>query len=337
MVHDEPARATAVRERTLGLTAYGCEPDEAELFAELAPRHGIEVTTTADPVRDAGAALSLGNRHVSVGHRSLVSSRELLALRDAGVDHLSTRSIGLDHIDLAAAAELGITVENVTYSPDGVADFTLMLILMAVRAAPDVMRTAGRSAQRGARGGDLRDMTVGVVGVGNIGAAVIRRLHGFGCEVLACSNGPTPPATVELVPLDELLRRSDVVTLHVPLTPHTYHLVGQARIDSMRPGAFLVNTGRGALVDTEALVVALERGRLGGAALDVVEGEERLVRPDPPIDHADGGALARLLALPNAIVTPHVAYRTRRALEETVEGTLGGCTDFERYREPWTS
>jgi len=213
----------------LGITVYSCEPDEADLFHEIAPRFGIVPTTTGDAVSEAGSVSPPGNRCISVGHKSEVSWTVLRALREAGVEHLSTRSIGLDHIDLCAAARLGITVENAVYDPDGVADYTVMLILMAIRDAKAIVTAANRSdfRLRGTRGSDLRDLTVGVVGVGNIGRAVIARLVGFGCRVL----------TSDRVPLDELLRDSDIVTLHAPLHVQTHHLIGRRELATMKRGA----------------------------------------------------------------------------------------------------
>ena len=318
----------------LGLTVYGCDQFESDLFAELSPRFGIAVTTTDEPVSETTASLRR-NRCISVGHKSPLGERELRALNEAGVKYVCTRSIGLDHIDLDAAAKFGIVIENAIYAPDGVADFTLMLILMSLRNAKTVLDSAARDDFRlKMPGKNLRDLTVGVVGVGNIGKAVIERLQGFGCSVLAYNDGRNAVAAAKFVPLPELLRASDVVTLHVPLNTDTHHLIGPEEIEMMRQGAFLINTGRGALVDTAALIPALEEGTLGGAALDVLEGEEGhfyFDRSDSPIEN---DFLLRLQSLPNAIVTPHSAYYTERALADTVERTLIKCAHFERNRPP---
>jgi D-specific alpha-keto acid dehydrogenase len=329
----EPARLDDPPDPPLGITVFGCEPDEADLFHRLAPGCGVEISTTPEPLSEAAAVPLAPARCVSVGHRSGVTGRELEALKAAGVDYLSTRSIGLDHIDVDAATELGITVENVTYSPDGVADFTMMLILMATRntevlvSPPDV-----RSVDpcRG-RGRDLRDLTVGVVGVGNIGRAVIRRLQGFGCQVLGCDTGTTA-GSAAVVPLDHLLQQSDIVPPHLPLTPETRHVIGGVQIASMRDGAILVNTARGALVDTDALLPALQSGHLRFAALDVVEGEEHLEHDGSASSRETRECLLELQQLPNVILTPHIAYRTERTLRELVERTLVNCVDFERSR-----
>jgi D-specific alpha-keto acid dehydrogenase len=312
----------------VGVTIYGCGPDEAALFRELAPRLGVEPTITDEPVSEANVDLAVGNRCISVSHRSDIAPGTLSALSRVGVRYISTRSIGYNHIDLDHAERVGIAVGNVAYSPDSVADYTLMLMLMVVRNAKATLRRADVHDYRldDVRGRELRDLTVGVVGTGRIGAAVIARLRGFGCRILAHDRRPKVPA--DYVPLGELLRRSDVVTLHTPLTARTRHLLDRQRIERMRRGAYLVNTGRGALVDTEALVAALDSGRLGGAALDVVEGEEGIFYADRRAKPIECKSLLRLQELSNVIVTGHTAYYTDHALSDTVENSLINCLEF---------
>lgn len=179
-------------------------------------------------------------------------------------------------------------------------------------------------------GKDLRDLTVGVVGTGRIGKAVMERLRVFGCRILAYRNraGESGDPADE-VSLDELLRSSDVVTLHAPLNAETHHLLDRERIQRMKPGAFVVNTGRGALIDTTALVAALEDGRLGGVALDVVEGEEGVFYADRRNAPIDSKPLLRLQEMPNAFISPHTAYYTDRTLSDTVENSITNCLKFE--------
>ena len=331
MLRTQPAPVATAPRRVPSLTVYGCEPDEAELFRALAPGAGVVPVLVGSPVLLVGDRIvpEPGTRCISIGHTSPVPAPMLRALARAGVEHIVTRSIGVDHVDLEAAAEVGIAVETAPYAPDGVADFTLLLLLAALRST--ALRLSGDTLPGEARRGDrrpgarsavtrdreLRDLTVGVVGVGRIGSAVIDRLQGFGCRILAHDpGGPSAPA--EIVPLDALLRRSDVVTLHVPLTAATRNLLGARELATMKDGAVLVNTARGALVDTAALVAELESGRLTGAALDVVEG-------DPPL-------LRRLRELPGTITTPHIAYFTEGALRDTVRLSLERCLAFERTR-----
>jgi D-specific alpha-keto acid dehydrogenase len=171
-------------------------------------------------------------------------------------------------------------------------------------------------------------MTVGVLGTGRIGKAVIERLRGFGCNVLACDCNHDLVA--EYVRLDELLQNSDIITLHVPLTADTRHIIDREQIQEMKQGAFIINTGRGALIDTGALIEALETGKLGGAALDVLEGEEGLFYFDCTQKPIDNQFLLKLQDMPNVLITPHTAYHTDRALRDTALQTIRNCMSFER-------
>jgi D-specific alpha-keto acid dehydrogenase len=318
----EPAR--------IDVTIFGCDVDEAALFREKGPYFGITPVITSAPVSTETIRLAAGNRCISVGHKTPITNDELSALSRVGVRYISTRSIGLDHLDVGHARSVGITVEGVAYSPDGVADYTVMLILMAVRQVKSILRRADAHDYRlgDLRGAELRDLTVGVVGTGRIGSAVVDRLRGFGCRILA--HDKQPKSSAEHVSLDELLRRSDIVTLHTPLDAETRHLLDRGRIEQLKPGAYLVNTARGSLVDSEALLAALESGRLAGAALDVVEGEHGVFYADHRARPLEGTALARLQALPNALITPHTAYFTGHALRDAVVNSLVNCLRFEK-------
>ncbi len=317
-----------------GLTVYGCEPDEAEMFERLAPRLGVLPTITGTAVSEAGAVSVRANRCISVNHKSAVSEATLRALRETGVEYITTRSIGVDHIDLGAAARLGIAIGNAAYAPDGVADYALMLMLMALRNAKTIVTSALRYDFRlgNVRGRELRDLTVGVVGTGRIGQAVIGRLQGFGCRVLAYNSSPRAPVAADYVSLKALLGESDIVTLHLPHSADTHHFIGRQELAAMKPGALLVNTGRGPLVDTAALVAALESGKLGGAALDVIEGEEGLFYFDCTNRQIGNPLLVQLQQMPNVIITPHTAYHTGRVLHDIVEKTILNCLSFERSR-----
>lgn len=329
----EPQTAAGGRRRALaaraGLTVYGAEQDEAALFRDMALELGVELEVTAAPPSERTAELARGRRCVSIGHKTPVGQHTLVALHRAGVTYLSTRSVGTNHIDMRCATDLGIRVETVPYSPDSVADYALMLMLMVLRHAPAVLTSAKAHDYRlhTARGRELRDLTVGVVGTGRIGRAVVKRLTGFGANTVAYDILPT--AGVSHVSLEALLACSDIVTLHTPLTDATRHLLNRRTIALMKPGALIVNTARGGLIDTEALVAALESGRLGGAALDVVEGEQGIFyadRRDQPIENE---LWLRLHALPNILLSPHTAYHTEHALRDTVLNSMHNCLKFE--------
>jgi len=315
---------------------YGCAPDEAVLFRQLAQRYGVVPTITDAPVSEANVVLADGNMCISVSHKTPITRATLRALSHAGVAYISTRSAGYNHIDLDFAQRVGITVGNVAYSPDSVADYTLMLMLMAVRNAKSTVLRAATHDYRlpNVRGKELRDMTVGVVGTGRIGAAVIDRLRGFGCHVVAYDHRPKTGA--DYVTLDVLLEQSDMVTLHTPLNADTLHLLNSQRLGRMKPGAFIINTGRGSLIDTTALIAALENGGLGGAALDVLEGEEGIFYADYRGKPIANEALLRLQKLPNVLITPHAAYYTDHALRDMVEHSVINCLKFEKENALWT-
>ena len=299
------------------------------MFRALAPRFGVVPVITEAPVCGDNVELASGHRCISVGHKTEVTNATLLALSRAGVRYISTRSVGCNHIDVAFAESVGVAVGTVAYSPDSVADYTLMLMLMAVRhARAMIRRTEAHDYRLGdVRGKELRDLTVGVLGTGRIGAAVIDRLEGFGCRVLAHGNRPKDAAAY--VSLDELLALSDIVTLHTALTADTHHVLDRERIARMKHGAFVINTGRGPLIDTEALIPALESGRLGGAALDVLEGEEGIFYADHRDKPINSKPLLRLQQLPNVLISPHTAYYTDHALLDTVENSLRNCSNFD--------
>jgi D-specific alpha-keto acid dehydrogenase len=295
----------------------------------MAPGLGVVPTITEAALSEGNVGLALGTRCISIGHKTQVTNATLLALSEAGVAYISTRSVGYNHIDVEFAEAVGISVETVAYSPDSVADYTLMLMLMAVRHAKSVIRRADVHDYRShdVRGKELRDLTIGVIGTGRIGGAVIDRLRGFGCRMLAYDTRPNTSA--DYVTLGALLEQSDIVTLHTPLTAETHHLLDRHRIERMKHGAVIVNTGRGALLDTEALVCALDSGRLGGAALDVLEGEEGIFYADCSDKPIESPLLLRLHKLPNVLISPHIAYYTDHALSETVENSLLNCLNFE--------
>ena len=305
------------------------------MFREMAPRFGVTPTIVEAAATEVNIELTAGNRCISIGHKTRLTNSTLLALSRAGVRYISTRSIGYNHINVKYAESLGITVENVVYSPDGVADYTVMLILMAVRNAQSIIRRAGTHDYRlnDARGRELRDLTIGIVGTGRIGAAVMDRLRGFGCRILA--HDQRPKTSADYVPLDELLQQSDIVTLHTPLNADTHHLLNRRRIKQMKQGAFVINTGRGSLLDTEALISALQRGRLGGAALDVLEGEEGIFYADCRNKPVRSKPLLLLQQLPNVLISPHTAYYTDHALSDTVENTIINCLAFEKEKAAW--
>ena len=323
----------SIRQHDIKLTVFSCQPDEASLFLRYAMQYGVDLSLSDQPVSAENAVQAAGSQCISVSHTVPITASILNALHDIGVRYISTRSIGCDHIDTLHAEKIGILVSNVSYSPDSVADYTLMLMLMASRRMKSILRhsDAQNYDLQGMCGRELRSLTVGVAGTGHIGGAVIDRLSGFGCHILAYDVYPNadlmPFATY--VDLDTLLAQSDILTLHMPATDATHHIINRQSLARMKCDAVLINTSRGSLVDSLALIDAIERGHLGGAALDVIEDEAGLYYRDLQDKPVPNRALALLKAFPNVILTPHTAFYTDRAVEGMVENSIKNCLRFE--------
>lgn len=322
------------REQGRQLTIYSCQPEEASIYYHYARKYGIELSLKDQPVSMENAALAAGSRCISISHAAPVTPSTLNALYDAGVRYISTRSIGCDHIDIKYAEKIGICVGNVSYSPDSVADFTMMLMLMASRHFKSMMRRTDAQDYHlhGICGRELKSLTVGVAGTGRIGSTVINRLNAFGCRILAYDQYPN----AEIMPLasyvdfSALLAESDILSLHLPATEKTYHLINRDTLACMKRGALLVNTGRGSLVDSYALIDAIEAGRIGGAALDVIENESGTYYHNLQDKPVSNRALALLKAFPNVIITPHTAFYTDQAMENIIEDSIKNCCTFIR-------
>lgn len=263
----------------------------------------------------------------------------LTALAAGGTSVIALRCAGYNHVDLAAAGELGLTVVRVpAYSPNAVAEHTLALILALNRKIHRAYARVreGNFTLDGLLGFELRERAVGLVGTGRIGAEVARILAGFGSAILAYDARPNPVVEAlgaRYLELDELLATADIVSLHLPLTPDTHHLIDAGRIGLMKPGAMLINTSRGALIDTPAVIEALKNGRLGSLGIDVYEEEEDLFFADRSMQVIRDDVFARLLTLPNVIVTAHQAFFTDTAMANIAETTLQNLADIEAGRE----
>lgn len=257
-----------------------------------------------------------------------LSAPVLKRLADAGVRLIALRSAGYNHVDLYAARELGLTVARVpAYSPQAIAEHAVALILALNRRIHRAFNRTreGDFSLHGLTGFDLHGKTVGVIGGGQIGLAFARIMVGFGCHVLISDPAPIrglDQLQANQVPLDELIARSDVISLHCPLTETSYHLIDADTLARMKRGAMLINTGRGALVDAPALIDALKSGQLGYLGLDVYEEEADLFFEDRSDQPLQDDVLARLLTFPNVIVTAHQAFLTHEALAAIAEVTL---------------
>ncbi|MBK9189708.1 MAG: 2-hydroxyacid dehydrogenase [Phycisphaerales bacterium] len=296
--------------------------------------HELHFVDAKLSVQTLGAAQ--GCKGVCLFVSDVADAAILKGLHAGGTRLLALRSAGFNNVDLSAADALGMTVARVpAYSPHAVAEHAVGLMLMLNRK---LHRAHNRVREQnfaldGLLGFDMHAKVVGIVGVGKIGACVARIMLGFGCRVLAYDlvrDEELAGLGVEYVDLERLLRESDVVTLHCPLTPQTRHLINADRLATMKPGVMIINTSRGAVIDTKALIAGLKRGHVGYVGLDVYEEEGDLFFRDLSEEVIQDDVFARLQTFPNVVVTAHQAFFTREALTNIAETTLDNITRFDR-------
>ena len=300
--------------------------------------HAIEYFEAHLDVRTA--ALAAGATAVCPFVNDRVDRATLAALREQGVKLVALRSAGFNNVDLNAAEELGVWVARVpAYSPWAVAEHAAALILALNRKTHRAYARVreGNFALDGLLGFDLHGRTVGLVGVGRIGLVMARIMAGFGCTIIAHDPEPNPELGAlggRYVPLDELLSSSDIISLHCPLTPETRHLIDETALERMKRGVMLINTSRGAVVDTRALIDGLKSGRIGYLGLDVYEEEGDLFFEDLSDQLIQDDVFARLLTFPNVLITGHQGFFTVEALQAIAETTIANLTAFEATGKP---
>jgi D-lactate dehydrogenase len=338
----------------LKLTVYTERPDEKLYFERFGRQFGVELTERPEDPSLGTVCFADGAPCVTT-ITTPIDAPLIEAFHERGVRFISTRSIGIDHIDLAAAARWGVRIGNVSYDPDAVSNYTVMLILMAIRHIKNIARLSAAgdfSLHHGVQGRNLRNLTVGIAGTGRIGKRVIEHLSSFGCPLLVYSHrrslagGGTNDAEsredafvrkhARYVDWDELLASSDIISLHMHPTPETHHIINRDAIAKMKDGVILVNTARGGLVDSEAWIDAVESGKISGAALDVHEDELSLYYKDLRGQPLSNRTLAVLRSFPNVIVTPHTAFYTDQTVSDMVENTIRSCRHFINGEpNPW--
>ncbi|MFF6997148.1 2-hydroxyacid dehydrogenase [Streptomyces sp. NPDC008313] len=319
------------------ILAFGVQSDEKPLiekaFAGHHDVHCLDVFLNKDT-----APIAAGHEIISTSVNCELDHHVLQSLATGGVGMVAQRSTGFNNVDLPVAERLGMTVARVSYySPYAVAEFAWTLAMAVNRR---IVRASIRTRDfdfrlDGLMGRDLRGRTAGVLGTGKIGEAFARIAHGFGMNLLGWDVAENP-ACVELgmtyVPRERLLAESDLISLHVPLMPETQHLIDAVALRAMKDDAILVNSSRGGLIDTRALVAELREGRFTGVGLDVYEAEAGLFFLDKSLEAVDDDTLARLVTFPNVLVTSHQAYYTVDAVSQIVDATVHNVLDYEAGR-----
>jgi D-lactate dehydrogenase len=319
--------------RIMIVAVYSTRPWDELSLAEANTSHELRfLEAKLDPTT---TSLAAGADAVCVFVNDVVDRQVIEGLSALGVRYLALRSAGFNHVDLAAAAEQALTVVRVpAYSPNAVAEHTLALLLSlnrSIHRAHNRVRE-GNFSLDGLLGRDLIGKTVGIVGTGKIGQVVASIFQGFGMNVIAYDPFPTAVITemgIPYVGLPELFARSDVITLHCPLTPETCHLIDRNAIDQMQRRPMLINTSRGALIETTAVIDGLKSGRIGSLALDVYEEEGDLFFEDLSNTVIQDDVFSRLLTFPNVLITGHQAFFTEEAVREIAEVTIHNLDRLE--------
>jgi D-lactate dehydrogenase len=291
-----------------------------------------EITFFEAPLNADTAMLATGYPAVCMFVNDVADPDTLNSLAASGTQLLALRSAGFNTVNLQRAAELGIKVVRVpAYSPYAVAEHAVALILALNRK---IYRAYNRVrddnfALEGLLGFDLHGCTVGVIGTGRVGMVFAQIMQGFGCSVLGYDAYPNEQFT-QYVSLPELFQKSDIISLHCPLLPETYHLIDQSAIAQMKPGMMLINTSRGALIDTNAVITGIKTGKIGYLGIDVYEQEENLFFQDLSDTIIQDDTFQLLQSFPNVLITAHQAFFTRNALEAIATTTLSNISDFEQ-------
>lgn len=315
------------------ILAFGVQGDEKPLIERaFAGQHEVRCLDVF--LSEDTAPIAAGYEIVSSSVNADLNGRVLRTLAAGGTKMIAQRSTGFNNIDLDVARELGLTVSRVSYySPYSVAEFAWTLAMAVNRR---IVRASNRTRDfdfrlNGLMGRDMRGRTVGVLGTGKIGEAFTRIAHGFGMNLLGWDVAQNP-ACVDLgmkyVDKDELFASSDLISLHVPLLESTHHIIGAEALKMMKDDAILVNSSRGGLVDTDALVTELRTGRFAGVGLDVYEAEAGLFFLDKSLEAVEDDTLARLVTFPNVVVTSHQAYYTHDAVGQIIDTTVANVADY---------
>jgi D-lactate dehydrogenase len=320
------------------IAVFNTKPYDECFLTEANRRFGYELSFFEAHLNHKTVQLAAGYDAVCIFVNDVLDRELLVVLRQNGTGVVLLRCAGYNNVDLEAAAELGMIVARVpSYSPHAVAEHAMALILTLDRKTHRAYNRIreGNFSLEGLLGFDLYQKTVGIIGTGQIGTVMAGLVSGFGCRVLAYDMILNPECVakgVTYVSMDELLTQSDIISLHCPLTPETRHLINEEAISKMKEGAMLINTSRGGIIDTQAVIDGLKSGRIGALGLDVYEGESELFFEDLSSRVIQDDVFTRLLTFPNVLITGHQAFFTKEALQSIAETTLSNLKIIQEGR-----
>lgn len=310
---------------------YGTKPYDRIWFEPMGKEYGFDIHFIEAACNQETIFMAKGYDAICIFVNDHVDAQMIDVLYEMNVKAILLRSAGFNNVDVKAAEDKIVILRVPSYSPEAVAEFSMALLLTINRMTH---RAYNRTREfnmslNGLMGMDLYEKTAGVIGTGKIGQAMIRILNGFQTHVLCYDPYPVEGLEAEYVSLDELFKNSDIITLHCPLNSETRHLINREAIMTMKKGVYLINTSRGGLIDTEALIAGMLDGKFGGVGLDVYEEEEGVFYEDRSNDIIVDDNLARLMTFPNVLVTSHMGFFTREAMQAIALTTLENAYALE--------
>lgn len=316
------------------ITFFSAQPYDRESFLKHRPDSELELSFLETRLTEQTASLAAGSAAICIFVNDTANEAVIQQLAALGVKLISLRCAGFNNVDLSAASAHGIKVTRVpAYSPNAVAEHAAAMIMTLNRKthkAYNRVREQNFSLQ-GLLGFDLCNKTVGVIGTGNIGTVFCQIMHGFGSRVIACDPYKNPDIERRGIPylsLNDVLAKCDIISLHCPLNSHTHHLINDTSIALMKPGVMLINTSRGGLIDTRAVIEGLKSGHIGYLGIDVYEQEEHLFFQDLSDHIIQDDLICRLSSFQNVLITAHQGFFTREALDEIAQTTYSNIDSF---------
>lgn len=311
--------------------AFAVREDEKMAFEKFKAKFNLMIDIESKLLTPKSVELAKGYDMITFLGNCDVNSEVLEKLHSFGIKYIASRSTGYDNIDLLKAKELGMKISNSTYSPYSVAEFTVMLGLMMLKNIPLALSNVSKNnfSLKGLMGREIRKQTIGIIGNGKIGKIVAKQFKALGANVLVYDLNPCISEN-ELVnvPLNEVFEKSDIISLHLPLTNDSKYLINDENIKKMKTGVIIINTARGELIDGDSLLKNLKNGKIGGAALDTLENEIGIFHKNCNESGFKHRILKELLKLENVCITPHQAFYTDQAVSDMVESALENLYNF---------
>ena len=316
------------------IAVYEKRPYEDKIIEFYKNKYNIEFIETEEILDKKTIELCKGCEGITTLGFSRLNKEILDEIKEKGVKYISTRTIGYNHYDVEYAKEIGLKVSNISYAPNGVADFTVMLMLITIRKYKPAMwrQNVNDYTLNGLMGKEMRNMTIGVIGTGRIGEAVINNLSGFGSKILAYDKYHKNEITkkAKYVDIDTLLKESDIITIHIPLTKENEELINKKTIEKMKKGVIIINTARSELMNIKDLIEGIETEKIGALALDVFENEKEIYHHYFSTNIIKNREMAYLRQFPNVILTQHMAFFTDSASEEMITNSIKNLISFSK-------